>query len=148
LVPTHQHVQIYLSDYTLNGLYWAFYQDGRLSSTVTPTDPVVQPDPDVLKVKTYVSAVPSLAPYRLKDMNAIIDPQATPTLSFQTIYLVNQATLDKVRNQLPADVYAHLDDLAGNAYVALSDFQADLAGEDIPQQYFAAIAAAAQLDGA
>ena len=59
---TH-HLTMYVSNYEINALLWAFTQAGKLNLTLNPTD---LPDPAVLKVATYVRNAKALAPYQYK----------------------------------------------------------------------------------
>ena len=145
-VPSDHHLQIYLSDYSINALYWAFYNDGQLAVTLLPDD---IGDPNALRVKTYVSACPALAPYATKDMSALIEPLAAPTVLFQTVYILSAPVMTNLQAVLPTDVYTNLANaMGGNAYPNQAAIEADFATYGIPQQYFSTIEQQAQLKGA
>jgi hypothetical protein len=144
-VPDGKHLQMYLSDYTINGLYWAFYSDGRLTTTLMPSD---LPDPNALRVKTYVGSCPALRPYEEKAMSATIKPLAAPTVKFQTVYILTPAVLTTLRPLLPATVYDNLSqNMGGNAYASVAAIQADFTLYGIDQTYFSVIEQKAQLMG-
>lgn len=109
-VPTDgHHLQMYVSDYTINGLYWAFALAGQLTSTITPTD--IQNaggDPSVLYVATYYNPNISnalndaLATYAQAEDNmyATVSPQEPPTVTFTTVYTFNSTTMAALKNVL------------------------------------------------
>lgn len=77
------HLQMYVSDYTLNGLYWAFTQAQQLNMKLTAGN---CPDPAALKVMTYVSNLPELGAYKYDAFEADAIPNKPPTVTFEPIY--------------------------------------------------------------
>ncbi|MFG2226604.1 hypothetical protein [Streptomyces sp. NPDC048644] len=154
-VPTppadDHHLEVYVSDYTVSALHWAYWKAGKLDATLTPKD---VPDPDSLKVDTYLTLVPAFKPYKGCSMTARITPLALPNqeipqnYTFAQVYEFTAETENLLKDQLPSDVYTkvvkHLD---GNAYTAESDLTADLSDCKIPDQYFAAIKKATDIMG-
>jgi hypothetical protein len=130
------HLQAYVSDYEINALHWAFFQAGLLNTTVQPSD---LPDPDVLKVKTYVSLIPAFKPYASFAMTAGITPRQPPLSAFQQVYEFTADAMQALRQQLPANVYQLVTGLAGNAYLTVQDLQADLAAAGVGQAYYQVI---------
>lgn len=109
-VPTDgHHLQMYVSDYTINGLYWAFALAEQLTSTVTPADIQGEGgDPSVLYVATYYnpnisnSLNDALAPYAEAEDNmyAAVSPIQPPTVAFQNVYTFNSTTMAALKNAL------------------------------------------------
>ncbi|MDQ5823372.1 MAG: hypothetical protein M3441_04060, partial [Chloroflexota bacterium] len=144
-VPTDQHhLQTYVSDYEINALHWAYFMAGLLNVTVNPSD---LPDPDVLKVKTYVAMIPAFKPYASFAMQAHIVPKQPPTVTSQQVYIFTTAAMSLLQQQLPASVYQQITGLSGNAYVAQADLETDLAGAGVAQDYYATIEKATLASG-
>jgi hypothetical protein len=143
--PTDSHhVQVYVSDYELNALHWAFFQAGLLKTTVKPAD---LPDPDVLKVKTYVSAIPAFKPYATSVMWAEVSPKQAPAVAFQDVYEFSASVMSSLQQQLPSNIYALLSGLEGDGFASKADLEEDLAAAGVPQEHFATIEKAAKLMG-
>jgi hypothetical protein len=144
------HMQMYVSDYEFNALYWAFFNDHKLSFTLQPTD---LKDPQALKVATYVSMMPSLATWQYNSMEATVTPIAPPTLTFEQVYTVSSAAMTTLQTQLPSAVYGALTDLAARSFAEQASFEAALAtvgkasGVNM-QPYYATIEAATKGRGA
>ncbi|AWN31771.1 hypothetical protein [Streptomyces sp. NEAU-S7GS2] len=154
-VPTppvdDHHVEVYVSDYTVSALHWAYWKAGKLDLTLRPSD---LPDPDSLKVKTYVTAVKAFKPYAAFAMTAQVTPVALPqkdipqTYEFAQVHEFTQATEDILQKQLPSDVYALIKtSLDGNAYTQTSDLTADLRQLGVAEQYDEAIEKATRVMG-
>ncbi|MEU8780981.1 hypothetical protein [Streptomyces sp. NPDC048637] len=154
-VPTppadDHHLEVYVSDYTVSALHWAYWKAGKLDFTLTPKD---MPDPDSLKVDTYLTLVPALKPYKGCTMTAQVTPLALPhqdipqTYAFAQVYEFTAETEKILQQQLPSDVYnklvKHLD---GNAYTTENDLTADLSDLKIADQYYAAVKKATTVMG-
>jgi hypothetical protein len=140
---TH-HVQAYVSDYELNALHWAFFQAGLLNTIVKPAD---LPDPDVLKVKTYTSAIPAFKLYATSVMWAQVSPKQVPEVAFQEVYEFPNAVMDLLQKQLPSNVYAMLSGLVGDGYASKADLEEELSEAGVPLEYLATIEKAAKLMG-
>ena len=136
------HLQLYVSSYEMDALYWAFWKAGDLNATVQAGD---LQDPDILKCRTYENSIRAFKPYAANTMEARIVPKSAPTTSFQKVWVVTHAALTLLQPQLPSDVYTLVDELQGNAYVALTDLQADLASID--PKWYAAIESATAAAG-
>ncbi len=142
------HLQIYVSDYVINGLYWAFANAGQLTETVTPEVlSSLHLDTSVLDVQTYINGIPNipiyqnllndLSPYSQDAMYAHISPQIDsnnqpipPTVEFGTAYVFNSTNMSTLQSQMP-DVYKVIQPTAisGHAYAtkdALVDALSDL----------------------
>jgi hypothetical protein len=170
------HLQMYVSDYVLNGLYWAFANAGLLTETVTPA--MLQQwglDPSVLYVSTYYKSIPStdplhkaLEPYSnsLKKMNALVrpaqgtyEPVIPPRVAFQNVYVFNSNTLTTLQddtrlvdstNKNPNWVYDAISGstITTNAYVDINDLTSDLNDLGIGSPYVQYIASDIQELGA
>ncbi|HNM25967.1 MAG TPA: hypothetical protein PKL15_11075 [Saprospiraceae bacterium] len=141
---TH-HLNMYVSNYEVDALTWAFTQAGKLNLVLNPTD---VPDPDVLKVKTYVSYSQALEPYQYFAMQARVTQNSAPVTAFQLVYQFPQAVINTLQNQLPASVWNLLNNnIAGNNYASKSDLEANLQGIGIEAAYFPTIEDAAKTMG-
>jgi hypothetical protein len=140
---TH-HLQVYVSSYEMNALHWAYYQAGLLNVTVHPDD---LPDPDVLKVKTYVTMIPALKPYLADAMTATVAPKAAPTMSFQNVWILSKSVMAALKTSLPANVYQQISGLDGDAYVTVAELDADLSAAGVAAQYVTQIETAAKSVG-
>jgi hypothetical protein len=140
---TH-HVQAYVSDYEVNALHWAFFKAGLLNTIVKPSD---LPDPNLLKVKTYSSAIPSLQPYAACVMQAQVSPKQPPVVAFQEVYEFTKAVMQVLQQQLPSNIYQQLAGVDGNAYVSKAELEADLSGAGVGQTYYETIEKAAKSMG-
>ncbi|MEO3787246.1 hypothetical protein ABGB12_28300 [Actinocorallia sp. B10E7] len=138
------HLQLYVSNYELDALYWAFCQDGRLAVTVHASD---LPDPEVLHCKTYVSLIKAFKPYAAFAMRADVVPRQAPKVAFQKVWVLTETVMETLKNQLPSTVYTLLDGLEGNAYAAQAAFEQDLQDATIDRQYWQAIERAAYASG-
>lgn len=145
--PTDHHLQMYVSDYVLNGLFWAFYMDGKLAVTVNPTD---LPDPNILKVRTWTPKIRELLRYAAFDMQITITPVQPPTVEFQTVYLFSKDTINELQTALPADVYNSISSgMEGNVYPNREFLENDLSNiYDVDNKYFAQIERIAGTSGA
>ena len=133
---TH-YLQTYVSDYEVNALQWAYYQAGLLDTTATP-DTI--PDPNALKVKTYVAFIKQLEPYKAYSMRADIKPQAAPVSAFQAVWQFTRGNVDNLKSQLPIDVWNIINNyMISNAYITKQALEADLQAYHIGQAYYATI---------
>lgn len=148
-VPTDgHHLYMYVSDYVLNGLYWAFFMDGKLNTIVTSN--TYPDDPDILKVKTYTSKIPSLKPYATRAMDAIVSAKAAPTVNFQTVYIFSASAMQNLQTLLPGNICNDISGLANNAYTSMADVESDLTASGVPNSnnYFSIIEGATRTMGA
>jgi len=130
------HLNMYVSNYEVDALNWAYYKAGKLNLTVKPQD---LPDPHALSVSTYTTFEPTLKPYSAFVMFADIAQSAAPVSSFQVVYIYTAAVLELLKKQLPEDIYQLIQGLSGNAYLTLSEVETFLKSATVPAQYFAAI---------
>ena len=137
---TH-HLNIYVSNYEVDALNWAYYKAGKLDITITPQE---LPDPSALSVSTYTAFEPTLQPYSSFVMNAEIAQNAAPVTSFQTVYLYTTAVMANLSQQLPANVYQLIQGLPSNPFLSQTDLETFLTNATVPAQYFPIIASAGQ----
>lgn len=143
--PADTHdVQIYVSGYEVNALHWACFRAGLLDVTVQPSD---LPDPDVLKVKTYLALIPQLKPYAADAMSATVRPKAAPVVAFQDVWILTSQVMSTLHASLPGSVYQQLSRLSGNAYLTTAALESDLTSAQVPSAYVAQIASAAKSIG-
>jgi len=138
------HLNVYVSDWAVNGLNWAYYSAGRLNVSLEPSD---IPNPDVLKTETYHGKIPSFQQYGNAAMNATITPQAAPITEFQTVYLFTTAVMDKLKQNLPSDVYQKLGAFRGNGYICKAKLESSLTQTQIASTYFQTIEDATKQKG-
>lgn len=120
---TH-HLNMYVSNYEINALLWAFTQAGKLNLTVSPTD---LPDPAVLKVATYVRNAKALAPYQYFNMQAQVTQNSAPVTNFQLVYIFTKAVVDFLKNNLSKTAFNLVNSyLVGNSYTSASSLEANL----------------------
>lgn len=117
------HLNMYVSNYEVDALNWAFFQAGKLNTVVNAAD---LPDPGVLKVKTYVPSCPPLQPYAGRAMQAQIQPNSAPVTAFQLVYELSDAVMAVLQNQLSTAVYNDLTGLQGNSYASEASLLSDL----------------------
>ena len=136
-VPTDaNHLRLYVSNYELDALNWAFFKAGAFSYVVQPHDLV---DADLLKVKTYDSAIPALKPYHPFDIWAYVTPKQPSTTTFQPVWEFTGAAMQALQQQLPACEYQKITGLDGNNYVAQADLDDDLTSAGLGTQYVAVV---------
>jgi hypothetical protein len=126
------HLNVYVSDYEMNALHWAYFRAGLLNITVTPSQ---LPDPDVLKVKTYTQLIPELKPYAAFSMNAVVAPKEAPVASFQEVYEFMGDAMERLHERLPSNIYQLILNIEGDGYVSVEDLHESLRALGIPQQY-------------
>jgi hypothetical protein len=134
---TH-HLNMYVSNYEVDALNWAYYEAGNLNLIITQED-LEEYDPDALKVSTYTTLEPSLNPYAGCVMQAQVAQNAAPVSSFQTVYVYTADVMALLQKQLPANIYQLLQALLGNAYLTQADVDNFLTSATVPQTYFAQI---------
>jgi len=135
-VPDGHHLQMYVSDYVFNGLYWAFFRDGKLAVTVTPND---LPNSDLLNVSFWVLSISALKPYSELDMQIQLQPMSAPTVKFQEIYPFTQWGMDKLKQQIPS-IAPLISGISGRTYLDKTSLEQDLAKVyAVDSQYFAQI---------
>lgn len=123
-VPTNNHVHFYAADYEFNELYWAFFKDGRLNTTITAGQ---LPDPGMLNTSYYQSGPlsPLYQKYPNLQMSVGVTPQAAPTVTFQPVYQLNYGDNGVLTTQeaaLPANIYQQLNTLQGSVYLSQNDY--------------------------
>jgi hypothetical protein len=140
---TH-HVNMYVSNYEMDALHWAYFKASNLNTVVNPTD---LSDPQALKVATYISEEPSLKHYSAFAMQAQITPTAAPLTTFQLLWEFTADVMTALQKQLPNNVYSLLLGLQGNAYTSQASLEQDLKDATIDPSNFAAIEDAAKSMG-
>lgn len=139
------HLQTYVSDYSVNGLQWAYFQAGLLHATATPGS---IPDPNALKCKTYIASIPAFKPYALYGMQADIVPLSAPVTTFQQVWEFSQTAINSLQNQLPSNVFQILNTaMIGNSYLSQTSLETDLTDYGIAKTYFTAIENATSMMG-
>lgn len=136
------HLNMYVSNYEIDALNWAYYKAGKLNLNITPQDLT---DPSVLDVSQYTSMEPALAPYSAFVMNAEITQNSAPVTSFQTAYVFTKTVMTYLQSQLPSDVYRLIQALPSNAFLTKASLDAFLTQATVPAQYFTSIEQAGQV---
>lgn len=127
-IPTANHVHLFASDYQFNELYWAFYKDGRLDTTITAGQ---LGTPAELNTSYYQNG--SLAAlyrqYPNLPMSVSVTPQAAPTVTFQTAYQLSygdDGVLTTQEAALSPSDYQQLATLSGTVYLSQEAYTAAL----------------------
>lgn len=150
-VPTANHVHFFAADYEFNELYWAFFKDGRLATTITAGQ---LPDPGMLNTNYYqfTPLAPLYQKYPNTQMSVGVTPQAAPTVTFQTVYQLSYGDNGALTTQepaLPDSVYQQLETLQGSVFLSQADCTSQLTttlGSN-NTQYIAQIEQAAVVNG-
>ena len=137
-------MNIYVSDWAINGLSWAYFNAGMLNLTVRPSD---LPNPSALKAATYAAYEPAFKQYGMSALTANITPLAAPVTAFQQVWLFTTDAMNLLQTQLPASVYQLLLGFSGNAYASQANLEADLTDSGVANQYFATIESAVSQKG-
>lgn len=137
-------LRIYVSDYEVNALHWAYFKAGLLNVLVRPAD---LPDPDILKVKTYVSLIAALKPYATSAMTARVMPRSAPEAVFQDVWILTATVMTRLKEKLPASVYQQITGLEGDAYVSPHDLTEDLIAAGVAESWFDTIVSCAKSIG-
>jgi hypothetical protein len=123
-IPASNHVRFLVADYEFNELFWAWFKDGRLNSTITAAQ---VPDHGMLNTNYYKSG--SLHPlsdtYPNHQMTVGVTPQAPPTVTFQAAYQLtygDNGVLTTQEAALPASSYQALSTLKGSVYLSQADY--------------------------
>ncbi|MFT3765119.1 MAG: hypothetical protein QM820_06335 [Minicystis sp.] len=108
-VPDRQHhLRMYVSDYEINALHWAYFESGRLGTTVTPESlDQMGAFSDALYTDFYTGLLPDL--YGSTPMHARVEPNLAPVASFQDVYVFTVEAKEELAKELPADVYQKVD---------------------------------------
>ena len=130
------HLNMYVSNYEIDALNWAYYKAGKLNLSIEPKD---LDKPAFLAVKTYSGDEPALKPYDSFAMHAEVTQNAAPVSSFQVVYIYTAAVMAQLKKQLPLDTYELLELLPSNVYLTQSDLDSFLEGATVEQKYFALI---------
>lgn len=146
-VPTDEdehYMNIYVSDWAINGLNWAYYSAGKLNLSLDPSD---IPNPSALKAQTYASYEPAFKQYGNVALHANITPKQAPVTAFQNVYIFSTQAMELLQKQLPATVYQSLSGFSGDAYTSIATLEAALKATNIDQQYYGTIEKATQQKG-
>ena len=142
--PQDRHLNANVSDWALNGLFWAYFAAGKLDLTLQAAD---LPDPDVLKCRTYADLIPALKRYGNAAMEARIAPLSPPMVQFQQVWTFSAAAMARLAQRLPADTMAKLAGFGGDSFVSLPDLLAELAQTGIEESFAEVIAEATKVPG-
>ncbi len=135
---TH-HLNMYVSNYEVDALNWAYSQAGKLNLVLNPQD---LPNPAALSVSTYTALEPTLAPYAAFVMQAQVTQLQAPVTSFQTAYIFGPSAMALLKTQLSTQVYGLIQGLPSNAFLSQSDLDNFLTTATVPSSDFAKIEAA------
>ena len=123
-MPTSNHVHFFAADYEFNELFWAWFKDGRLNTTITAGQ---LPDPGMLNTNYYRSGplAPLYQAYPNLQMTVAVTPQSPPTVTFQSVYQLvygDNGVLTTQESALPASFYQALSTLQGSVYLSQGDY--------------------------
>jgi hypothetical protein len=129
-VPADNHVHFYAADYQFNELFWAFFKDNKLNTTITGAD-IPPGDPHYLNTNFYVgTSLNALAvDYPNLPMSVDVSPMTSSTVTFQSVYDVvygNNGALTTMAFQVPDALYEKFATLAGAVYLDQPTYTAAL----------------------
>ncbi len=117
---SEDHINIYVSDWAINGFKWAYFKAGLLYKELYPTDIA---NPDLLKTATY----PSLEDrYGVMNMRALVTPFDAPSTAFQLIYSFTEDVMARLEQELSEEVFFYANGFAGYTYVDENELYDDL----------------------
>jgi hypothetical protein len=125
-VPSDHHLKYFVSDYSINALFWAFFSAGLLTTTATQAN--TGGNSSVLTTKTFKGS-PAHAiydKYPNVPMTANITALSAPTVALTSVYEPTEAVLNAIQPPLPSAILAKLQDITANIYVSDSAFFTDL----------------------
>ena len=127
-MPTSNDVHFYAADYEFNELYWAFYKDGRLNTTITASQ---LSDRTLLYTDTYADTTlgPLAQKYPHLWMTLAVTPQSPATVTFQSVYELvygDNGVLATQQMQLPVSIYTSLQSLQGSVYLTQAGYESAL----------------------
>jgi hypothetical protein len=123
-----QYMNIYISNYEINALFWAYWKDGQLDQKVTPND---LPDPGMLNTETYKIEIPAFKEYDEAPMYAYITPLMAPLNHFQTVYEFDASAMAKLETSLPIDQFNIVKKkLEGKIYISIESLDEKLDNYD------------------
>jgi hypothetical protein len=149
-IPTDHHLNYYISEYTINGLFWAFFKSGALKATATASN---VPDPAAMNTNNYQDT-PLQALYQAypsAPITADLTALAEPTVSFASVYDVSTEALDELKSSLPESVLKLLQGMLGQLYMtepALFCELVNVLGQSAADQYRTTIERAVQITAA
>jgi hypothetical protein len=127
-MPTSNDVNFYAADYEFSELFWGFYNDGRLNTTITASQLT---DKTLLYTNTYANT--SLAPLAKKYpglwMTLGVTPQSPAAVTFQNVYELiygDNGVLATQQMKLPVNIYTSLQSLQGSVYLTQASYESAL----------------------
>jgi len=120
-VPPDHHLNYYISDYSINALFWAFFSAGQLNIIATAAN---TPNNQFLNTTNY-KGTPLQALYdKYPDaaMTANLNALAAPTVAIQQIYELSSTALDAIQPPLPDAVKKLLGNLVNQVYITEAAF--------------------------
>jgi hypothetical protein len=139
------HLNIYVSNYEVDALHWAYFSAGKLKTTVTPSD--LPEDPQALKVSTYVDDDKALRPYHTFAMHADISPAVAPVTAFGAIWDFTDDVVKFLKAKLPSNLSDFLEGIRLNVFASKSQLEDYMKDADVNSEYFKTIEDAAQQMG-
>ncbi|MGP4014781.1 hypothetical protein [Saccharopolyspora sp. 5N708] len=144
-VADPEHLHVYVSDYEVDALHWAYWKSGLLNKSLKPQD--LHPNEYVLKCKTYENVI-GFKPYANAGyvMHADIDPQDWPRTKFQEVWIFTGTVVASLKTSLPTNTHSTLDGWVGDAYVDVADLEKTVAEAKLTQ-YLSKIKEASKAPG-
>jgi hypothetical protein len=127
-IPTSNDVHFYAADYEFSELFWAFYKDGRLNTTIIASQLT---DPTLLWTNTYRDTTlgPLAQKYPGLWMTLEVTPHSPATVTFQNVYELvygDNGVLTTLQMQLPVSIYTSLQSLQGSVYLTQAAYESAL----------------------
>jgi hypothetical protein len=125
-VPTSRHLSYYISDYSINALFWAFFSAGLLETLATEAN--TGGNSSLLNTRTFMSSPAQVIydKYPNAPMTANINALSAPTVAIQQVYEPTAQALNKCLPPLPKKILDELQGMEANIYVSESAFFTDL----------------------
>jgi hypothetical protein len=125
-VPATRHLAYYISDYSIDALFWAFFSAGLLKTLATEANTGGNSSP--LNTRTFQSSPAHVFydTYPNAPMTANIDALSAPTVAIQQVYEPTAQALNKCLPPLPSTILGKLQGIEANIYVSEPAFFKDL----------------------
>lgn len=149
-VPTSFDLQLFAADYLFSSLYWAYFEAGQLTQTITPS---MLAEPSQLNTSNFKKSITSLfQTYPNCNMDVVVAQSTAPLITFvpgyslPPPYILTPQAMATLQGTLPVADYQELQNkMEDEPYTSLTAFQTDLAtylGNDCATYQAAVVAAA------
>ena len=146
-VPAAHHLSYFISDYSVNSLFWAFFKADLLKTLATQAN--TGGNSSMLKTGTFQGTPAQViyTTYPDAPMTASIDALSEPTVALQPVYEPTAKALGACQPPLPEAILTKLAGMEANVYVSEASLFQDLVahlGEADADAYKTSIESAAR----